>query len=352
VALREVAASPYHRLRIAAVLDETPDAKSLVFECPRTAAGRESFAYRPGQFLTLRIPQAQGSIARCYSLASSPFTDTTMKVTVKRVAGGRGSNWVCDSLAAGDEIEVLPPAGVFSPRSLDGDFLLFAGGSGITPVMSILKSALAQGRGQVVLVYANRDERAVIFRAELAALAAAYPERLIVHHWLESVQGLPSQQQLMQLARPWQAHESFICGPGPFMDGVAAALAALGFERSRVHFEKFVSLGSDPGEIPAPIVAPGDGPVSQLDVLLDGQTRRLDWPEQAALLDVLLSAGLNPPYSCREGRCSACMCRVSAGQVAMRRNEVLDARDVEDGWILACQSLPRSPALCISFDNS
>jgi len=344
--------SGYRRLRVAQVIEETSDARSLVFDWPLSADERAVFDYRPGQFLTLRIPHEEGSIARCYSLASSPFGDAAMKVTVKRVNGGRGSNWVCDALSVGDEIEALPPAGIFSPRSLDGDFLLFAGGSGITPVMSILKSALLRGKGRVVLVYANRDERSVIFREELVALSTSYPDRLVVCHWLESVQGLPSRQQLMELARPWAGHEAFICGPGPFMDGVAAALATLGFERSRVHLEKFVSLGSDPGEQAPTTAVLGDGPSARLELLLDGQEHVLDWPEHALLLDVLLSAGLNPPYSCREGRCSACMCRVRCGTVAMRHNEVLDKQEVGDGWILACQSEARSGTLSISFDNS
>ncbi len=136
---------------------------------------RDKFAYRPGQFLTLRIPSDRtGSVARCYSLASSPFTDDAPKVTVKRTSDGYGSNWLCDNIAAGQTLEVLPPAGVFTPKSLDHDFLLFGAGSGITPVISILKSALTQGGGTVVLVYANRDEKSVIFAEELRALAEKY----------------------------------------------------------------------------------------------------------------------------------------------------------------------------------
>ncbi|MGY2063304.1 FAD-binding oxidoreductase, partial [Nocardia gipuzkoensis] len=157
-------------LRVAAVIAETADACSLVFDVPEEL--RERFTYQPGQFLTLRIPSDRtGSVARCYSLASSPHTDDQPKVTVKRTAEGYASNWVCDNVKAGDELEVLPPSGVFTPKDLDEDLLLFAAGSGITPVMSILKSALARGGGRVVLVYANRDHDSVIFAAELRELA-------------------------------------------------------------------------------------------------------------------------------------------------------------------------------------
>src|SRR5690606_16522916 len=176
-------------LRVAQVIAETTDASALVFEVPEQA--REKFAYRPGQFLTLRIPSDRtGSVARCYSLASSPFTDALPKVTVKRTKDGYGSNWLCDNIKPGDELEVLPPSGVFTPKDLDDDLLLCAAGSGITPVMSILKSALDRGTGRIVLFYANRDPESVIFATELRELAEKNPQRLVVLHWLETLQGL------------------------------------------------------------------------------------------------------------------------------------------------------------------
>jgi len=222
----------YHRLKLADVIAETGDAHSLVFELPGDL--RDRFAYKPGQFLTLRIPSPAGPLARCYSLASSPHADPALKVTVKRVAEGAASNWICDNLKAGDIVEVLPPAGVFTPCALEGDFLLLAGGSGITPVMSIVKSALLHGSGRIVLIYANRDEKSVIFRAELDALVRKHPDRLTVIHWLETVQGLPTVDLLAALARPFADHECFICGPGIFMDCavrrcMVSASAATGF---------------------------------------------------------------------------------------------------------------------------
>src|SRR5213596_1192587 len=160
-------------LTVTDVIDETADARSLVFAWPEDQ--RERLSYRPGQFLTLRVPSdTTGSVARCYSLASSPHVDDAPKVTIKRTAGGYGSNWLCDNVSAGDRIEVLPPAGTFTPTDLECDFLLWAAGSGITPMMSILKSALTAGTGRVVLLYANRDERSVIFADELQALASQH----------------------------------------------------------------------------------------------------------------------------------------------------------------------------------
>ncbi len=181
-------------LQVSAVIEETADARSLVFTVPEgSEIPADRLRYSPGQFLTLRIPSDRtGSVARCYSLSSSPVTDDQLTVTVKRTADGYASNWLCDNAHAGMKMHVLAPSGTFVPRNLDTDFLLLAAGSGITPMMAICKSALAEGSGNVVLVYANRDENSVIFGATLRELAAKYPDRFTVIHWLETVQGLPS----------------------------------------------------------------------------------------------------------------------------------------------------------------
>lgn len=219
-------------LQIAEVVDETDEARSLVFAVPDGSDDPEipprRLRYAPGQFLTLRVPSERtGSVARCYSLCSSPYTDDALAVTVKRTADGYASNWLCDHAQAGMRIHVLAPSGNFVPTTLDADFLLLAAGSGITPIMSICKSALAEGGGQVTLLYANRDDRSVIFGDALRELAAKYPDRLTVLHWLESLQGLPSASALAKLVAPYTDRPVFICGPGPFMQAARDALAAL-----------------------------------------------------------------------------------------------------------------------------
>ncbi|GHB70944.1 putative oxidoreductase [Streptomyces viridiviolaceus] len=337
-----------HRLRVTGVIAETADAYSLVLQAPAGSADR--FAYRPGQFLTLKLPGADGgAVARCYSLASSPHTGEPMKVTVKRVVGGYGSNWVCDHVAPGDELESLPPAGTFTPDSLDADLLLVAGGSGITPVLSIAKSALATGQGRVALLYANRDESSVVFRDELRKLSEDHQERLLVIHWLESLQGLPAAERLAAVLAPYAGREAFVCGPGPMMDAAEQCLRALGAPGDRIHRERFFSLGSDVFEAPAVgECAPAEGG-STADVELDGETRTVAWPSGTPLLDVLLAAGMDAPYSCREGACSACTCRVVAGEVKMLRNDVLDDQDIAEGYVLACQAVPLTDQVQITY---
>lgn len=339
----------YRTLRVQEIVAESHDSCSIIFAAP---SDDQAFAYRPGQFLTLRIPLESGQVARCYSLASAPALGESLKVTVKRVNRGVASNWICDHLHVGDMLEVMPPAGVFTPRQLDRDFIFFAGGSGITPIVSIIKSALHEGSGQIILFYANRDERSIIFASELRTLARNYPDRLMIYHWLTSVQDIPTIAELAALARPFTGFEAFICGPEPFMDCAAAALSSLGFDRKQVHIERFVSLSNDPGVIVETEVR-GDPtePGSQLDVEFDGATLTVDWQRDRTLLDAMLGAGLPAPFSCLEGKCSACACRVLDGQVTMRQNDVLDAADLAEGWVLACQALPETSTVRVTLDN-
>jgi 3-ketosteroid 9alpha-monooxygenase subunit B len=342
-------ASRYHALRVRAVVEETHDAKSLLLEVPPALA--EQFRYRPGQFLTLRLPVQGKVLPRCYSMSSAPGLDTSLRVTIKRVHQGRGSNWVCDHIRAGDSIELLPPAGVFTPRGLEGDFLLFAGGSGITPVLSILRTVLTQGNGRVSLVYANRDERSVIFRDELKALAAAHPVRLQVTHWLDSVQGVPSVAQLAALARPHTAAQTFICGPGPFMDAAVAALQSIAMADAQIHVERFVSLPEE--DAPAPVLtqpaAADTVDEAEVELHLDGQVHHLRCGGTETLLDAALRAGIAAPFSCKAGLCASCMCQVKEGSVHLRHNEALDQKDLAKAWTLSCQAVPTSTRLRIHF---
>ncbi|GAA2727635.1 ferredoxin--NADP reductase [Actinocorallia aurantiaca] len=342
------------KARVARVIRETRDAHSLVLE--PTEGQEDRFSYRPGQFLTIRVPAGDGWAARCYSLCSSPDTDDGLQVTVKRVDGGLGSNWICDHVTEGDVLEVLRPAGTFTPSSLDGDFLLVAAGSGVTPVMSILKSALVRGTGKITLLYANQDEQSVIFAEELRGLVAAHPGRLSVVHWLTSVQGLPTADTFRALAAPYTDRQAFICGPGPFMELATEALAGLGMPGDRVHTEKFFSLGGDPfaetgPEAEAEGTDGADGAQVSVEVELDGQTSTVTWSGSGHLLDALLRAGIDAPFSCREGSCSACACVVLEGEVSLDANTVLDDQDLADGLILACQAKPLSDRLKISYDG-
>ncbi|MFI8964631.1 2Fe-2S iron-sulfur cluster-binding protein [Streptomyces sp. NPDC053493] len=357
---------PAHRkVRVAEVVRETADAVSLVLDVSFDVSldvrgGPAGLAYRPGQFLTVRIP---GGGARCYSLASSPHTGEPPRITVKHVPGGAGSGWICERVAAGDELEVLPPAGTFGPADLDRDLLLVAGGSGITPVVSVAKSALTAGRARVALLYANRDQDAVIFRDELRELAEDFAGRFTVTHWLESLQGLPTPELLAPLLTPHAHRDTYLCGPGPLMDAAEAAVRVAGGRA--VHRERYFSLASDvfaePEPEPEPASAPvrgqalesgppGREPAWTAEIRLDGACHTVTGGPATPLLDALLAAGVDAPYSCREGACAACACRITAGEAKMARNEVLDATDLAEGYVLACQAVPLGDRVEATYD--
>jgi 3-ketosteroid 9alpha-monooxygenase subunit B len=330
---------------VEAVVPETDEACTVVFDVPPELA--EAFAYRPGQFLTVRIPSDRdGSVARCYSLCSSPVTGDRHAVTVKRTPGGYASHWIGDNVRPGTMLDVLPPAGLFTPASLDADFLLLAAGSGITPILSILKSVLARGRGRVVLVYANRDENSIIFARHLRELAGAAGSRLLVVHWLDSVQGTPTAAGLEPLLRPFAGYQIFACGPDPYLAVVRDTATALGVPPRGVRVERFLSLRDNPFEAQEP--AEG-GVAATLQVDLDGQVHSLAWPAGTRMLDVMIEAELDPPYSCREGVCGACACQLTGGEVDMAHNEVLEDADIADGYILACQSVALTTDVSVSY---
>jgi 3-ketosteroid 9alpha-monooxygenase subunit B len=357
-------------LNVAEVIEETEDARSVVFEVPSEL--QETFAYTPGQFLTVAVPSDQtGLAARCYSLSSAPHSGRH-QITVKRTVDGYASNWIVENLKPGDTMRVLPPSGIFTPKDIDADFLLFAGGSGITPVMSIARTALEKGTGKVVLFYANEDAASVIFARQLAELAEEYADRFTVVHWLVALQGLPSEKQLGLFASYFMSYTSFVCGPAPYMKAVTNALKELGFPRERRHQEKFVSLGGNPfGEVEEVLAAQeqlkdlddGDdpdetppepafaGPIA-VEVELDGQQYSFDdWQGDKVLLEYLEEKGVDAPFSCREGNCSACACMVLEGDLKLQHNEVLDKDDLAEGIRLVCQARPLSEKVRITYNG-
>lgn len=338
----------YHPLKVARVVEETAEARTIEFEIPKEL--RKAFLYKPGQHLQLHVPCGPKPLPRCYSLSGTlTIAGDPWRVTVKRVADGRASNWLCTELKAGDTLEVAPPAGMFTAKSFDNDFLMYAGGSGITPVYSILRSVLAASKARVRLVYANRDERSVIFGKELAALSQKYPDRLQVIHWLDVLQGFATQAQLGQLAKGWEHAQCFICGPGPFMDAAAAALKELGVPHANVHIERFVSLPEDADDEAAP-AAPSEGEVAaEVVAELDGVVTKTTCQPGQLLIEALEAAGMAPPFSCRSGACAACMCKLEEGQVELVHNHVLGQGDLDQGWILCCQAIPKSPKIKISY---
>ncbi|ABZ76661.1 Oxidoreductase FAD-binding domain protein [Shewanella halifaxensis HAW-EB4] len=360
-----MSSSRYHHLTVSHIIEETEDSRSLVFDLPESL--RQKFAYKAGQFLTFRIPKNGEYLLRCYSLSNTP-KDSSLKVTIKRVPNGLVSSWVMDEVKVGDKIEVMQPAGIFVPKSVKGDMLLCAGGSGITPVFSILQTALAQGEGNIRLIYANRDEKSVIFKEQLKALTCEYPNRLEVIHLIDSVSGIPNPYLLARLAQPFSGllnfAGAFICGPGPFMDSMEKALESIDMSADKIYIERFISLPNEKivktDELidEQSIAATEDEHLSpELDqridaraiIELDGQSHSVNWSKTDTLLEAAEKAGLSLPHSCREGMCASCMCEVKEGNVKLRINDVLSERDLKQSLTLSCQAVPLSEHIRICY---
>ena len=338
----------WHPLRVSRVIDETHDAKSIVFEIPPALA--PVFRYRAGQFLTLQVTVDGATLRRSYSLASSPDVDAEHKVTVKRVAGGRVSNWLNDRLRPGDVVQVLPPDGrfVLTDRA-DAPLLLFAGGSGITPVIAIVKTALATTRRPIRVLYANRDARSVIFARELDELVQRAQGRLQVIHRLDEQHGFLAEAEVPRYLGGIEHADCYMCGPGPFMDTVEKALLGAGVPGERVHIERFVSPPDPkPEAAGAPAAVAAAGAPAMVRIELNGEQHQLPYAGKT-LLRTALDAGLDAPYSCEEGFCGCCMAHLVEGEVKMDADDALSKEEKKRGMILACQARPTSGKCSIKF---
>lgn len=332
----------YHPLTVADVVDETADARSFVLEIP--PALEETFVYAAGQFCTFRAVIGGEPVVRCYSMSSSPDTGDPFTVTVKRVPGGKMSNWMNERLAPGDTIDVMAPAGLFVLRAAETPIVAFAGGSGITPVLSIIKTALATTAREILLVYANRGPRSVIFADALERLRAGSGGRLSVHHHLDSEKGFLDAAACAALVGDRAGADFYVCGPGPFMDIVQGALAQRGVDPDRVFIERF--------EPPAEAPAAGEASATEsLVIRLGGRKRRIGYESGDSILHAARRAGLKPPFQCQAGNCGSCMAFLAEGEVKMRVNNALDADEVEEGWILTCQAIPTSREVVVDYDR-
>ena len=332
----------HHPLAVARVVDETADARSFVLDVPPALS--DSFAYRAGQFCTFRAVIGGEPVVRCYSMSSSPDAGEPLTVTVKRVPGGVMSTWMNDSVRPGDTIDVLPPAGLFVLRASDAPLVAFAGGSGITPILSIVKSALLTTRRDVRLVYANRDRGGVIFAAALAALGARFGGRLSVHHHLDAEGGFLDAAACATLAGEADDADVYLCGPAPFMDVVAAGLALRSIDPQRVLVERF--------ELPAaPVEAQPVSQTESLVIRLDGRRHAIAYERGDTILGAARRAGLKPPFNCQAGNCASCMAFVAEGAATMRANNALAAAEVAESWVLTCQAIPTSPTVVVDYDR-
>lgn len=338
----------FHELRVSRVVDETLDARSFELAIPAELA--ERFRHRAGQYLTFEVPLASERIVRCYSLASSPELGEVAKVTVKRVPDGRGSGWFHDHVRAGTSLRVLPPLGRFVLHESAHPLLFFAGGSGITPVIGLVKSALATSARRIRLLYANRDARSVIFAQELEALAKREPERFECLHHLDDAAGFAGEGTVRRAREGFEDAETYLCGPGPFMALVEQTLRATGVPEERIRIERFELPAHPEAAAAAPAVV-AEGAPSEIVVHLEGKAHRIPYRAGQTILDAARSAGLQPPFACEEAFCGSCAAKRVRGTVVLDRNDVFTPADVEAGWVLTCHGRATSADCEISWDT-
>jgi len=355
-------AEHFHALRVAEVVPETAEAYSIRFEIPPEL--RERFAFRPGQHLTLRVTLGGEEVRRNYSLCTAPDEQDWM-VTVKRIGGGLFSNWVGDQLKAGDTLEVMPPHGSFTTEfdaAKSRHLVATAGGSGITPVMSLLKSTLKyEPRSRFTLLYGNRDSSSVIFLEGLAALKDKYLGRLEIYHFLDQEEqdielfnGMLDRTRLDEaipaLVRDLAEVDGwFICGPGPMMDAAEGVLLDRNVPKERIHIERFTAdrlAGSVTREI-AELQTKAEGVT--VAVTLDGRTRRVPFTA-GNILDSARASGLPAPFACKAGVCATCRAKVTKGKVEMAARYGLTDEEVEAGYVLTCQSVPLGDGVAVDYD--
>ncbi len=344
------AAGEYYPLSVKRVIRETADSCSLVLEIP--VALRDRFAYKAGQFLTFRIPVAGQPLLRCYSMSSSPDTDQDLKVTVKRIVEGRVSNWINDQVREGDVLPATAPAGRFCLRDRATPIIAFSGGSGITPVISIIKTALATTSRPIKMLYANRDRDSIIFAKELDDIYRRYTSRLQITHHLDSTDGFIDLAALKRFIFGNERSDFYICGPGPFMDLVEQALVDREVDGKSIFIERFISL---PDNSVQPIfdedAAVGERPViDDVVFIIRRVKRRVSYRAGDTLLETARRAALRPPASCESGNCGTCMARLKAGKVEMRINNVLTPEELAQGYVLTCQGRPTEPGTIVDYD--
>ena len=349
----------FHDLRVADVRRETDDAVSLGFEVPVSL--RDSFVFRPGQYLTLRATIGDEEVRRSYSICSG-VDDPGPRVAVKRVEGGLFSSWAHATLQPGHSIAVMPPEGRFVLPPGDGRTVLaVAAGSGITPVLSMLKSLLTREPGsRFVLLYGSRSTAQILFRDDLEALKDRFMGRLsIVHVLSREQQDIPVLNGRLDAAKLASllpglvpgglADYALVCGPGAMIDAVTQGLVAAGMPPGRILSERFTT-GAEPAR-PRPLPVRGAPAFATATIRADGISTEIPMDEGETVLEAALRAGLDLPWSCRGGMCSTCRARVIEGGVAMEVNYALEPWETEAGYVLTCQSRPTTSHVAVDYDH-
>lgn len=331
-----------HALTVEEVVPQGSDAITLALRVD--AAQASSFRFEPGQYLTLAFDVEGVTLWRCYSITSELAGLPIINVLVRRVAGGRVSNWVCDHVRPGSRIEALPPAGRFTLRGAGRPIVLFAGGSGIAPIFALAREALNRGAGKVALFYANRCHSTAMLLAELETLSQHKKGRFDMTSWYDAQNGFPSPDDVRAFALRSGVGDGdvYMCGPDLFMSTVRSGLELAHVGPEHVHQEDF---GTEPDA--GGLVDPGIA--SSLTVAIRGTEHTVPIHGGETLLSAMVKAGIEVPHACKVGECASCICHLKKGEVERLENSVLDEDDIADGLVLACRSIAASEHVMVRF---
>jgi ring-1,2-phenylacetyl-CoA epoxidase subunit PaaE len=349
----------YYKLKVSKIEKETADAITIFFENPESGA----IPYKPGQFLTLIIPVDGEKIRRSYSLCSVPVLHSQMAVTVKRVKDGKLSNYLNDSLKAGDTIDVMEPSGVFTThfdQANDRNVYLVGGGSGITPLISILRSVLEyEPNSRVSLIYANRNLQSIIFKDKLEALEEEFQDRLKITHILEEApegwtgyRGMVNEEIFNEILDQGveKGLEFFLCGPSPMMDKVVEILEGRGMDKKKIHRENFVSKSKNPLQNKTEEQQKKTGhDTYEVTVLCDGEEHKFEVSPEKTILETALDLDIDLPFSCQSGLCTACRGKLKSGKMELDESEGLSEQELKDGYVLTCVGHPVTPDVKIEI---
>ena len=329
----------FHQATVRRVIEETPDARTFVLD-PHD----KPFPYRAGQYCTFRVRVDDDELYRSYSMSSAPETDADLMTTVKRVPGGKVSNWMVNHVAEGDELTITRPAGTFCLTANSVPLLAFAGGSGVTPILSLAKSALVTSDRVVRLLCADRDRASVIFDSALKSLVERYPDRLSVIRHIDAEDGLIEAGAVREFVGSDGNADCYVCGPEGFMTVVRSALPGPG----RVFVEDF----DLPPQVKAsaPDTADAGETAGTVTILLERKKVSVPQVQGETLLDSARRAGLAPPFSCEAGNCGTCIARLTDGRATMRTNEALEDDEVDDGYVLTCQAVPDTASVTVRYE--
>ncbi|MGK8506488.1 2Fe-2S iron-sulfur cluster-binding protein [Nocardia asiatica] len=343
--------SLFQRATVTRIVKESADARTFVL-----APHDGPIAYRAGQFCTFKITVNGTDLFRSYSMSSAPETDGELMTTVKRVPGGAVSNWMHDNLSEGDEVEMSKAAGRFCLRETGVPLLGFSGGSGITPILSLTKCALATTRRRVRLLCADRDADSMIFETALADLARRHPDRLEVIRHLDTEGGFLDPSAVRAFVGADGHADHYVCGPEPFMEMVELALPGSGL----VFSERFGAPAPIPdaaAESPAPVQArpatttsAASAAAGTVTIILNGKRKTVPRKDGETLLESARRGGLTPPFSCEAGNCATCIAKVTAGSATLRQNNALTDDELADGYVLTCQAVPDTDSITVDYE--